>query len=180
MFYDTFLRLCKNKGETPSMAAKNIGLSNATASGWKQGAIPNDITLQRVASYFNVSVEEISGTSPFYSNFVKLCNSIKKAPSKVVLEIGLQKSSVTRWKSGSIPTDATAQKIADYFGVSVSELTAEPKKAPTPKDEREPDITQAKIALFGGDGEVTDEMWDEAVFAAQLIKERHKRKKGNE
>ena len=41
-----------------------------------------------------------------------------------------------------------------------------------------PDVALANIALFGGDGEVTDEMWEEAVFAAQLIKERYKRKKG--
>jgi transcriptional regulator with XRE-family HTH domain len=34
-----------------------------------------------------------------------------------------------------------------------------------------------KLALFGGDSEVTDEMWEEALFAAQLIKERYKRKK---
>ena len=114
----------------------------------------------------------------FYSNFISLCNSREKTPSRVVLEVGLKKSAVTRWKAGGSPTDATAQKIAEYFGVSVQELMGE-EKAPTPEGERQPDINQAKIALFGGDGEVTDEMWEEAIFAAQLIKERHKRKKGN-
>lgn len=64
----------------------------------------------------------------FYNNFISLCNKINKTPSKVVLEIGLKKSAVTRWKSGGNPTDATAQKIADYFGVSVSELTGEGQK----------------------------------------------------
>lgn len=61
----------------------------------------------------------------FYNNFVKLCNSVGKSPSKVVLEIGGTKSAITRWKHGSYPTDATAMKIAEYFGVSVHELTGE-------------------------------------------------------
>ena len=61
----------------------------------------------------------------FYNNFVKLCNSVGKSPSRVVLEIGGTKSAITRWKNGSSPTDATAMKLAEYFGVSVEELTGE-------------------------------------------------------
>ena len=61
----------------------------------------------------------------FYNRFVKLCNSVGKSPSRVVLEIGGTKSAITRWKNGSNPTDATAMKIAEYFGVSVQELTGE-------------------------------------------------------
>lgn len=61
----------------------------------------------------------------FYNNFVKLCNSVGKSPSRVVLDIGGTKSAITRWKNGGMPTDATAMKIAEYFGVPVSELTGE-------------------------------------------------------
>ena len=61
----------------------------------------------------------------FYNNFVKLCNKVGKSPSRVVLEIGGTKSAITRWKNGSNPTDATAMKIAEYFGVPVQELTGE-------------------------------------------------------
>lgn len=61
----------------------------------------------------------------FYENFVRLCNSVGKSPSRVVLEIGGTKSAITRWKHGSSPTDATAMKIAEYFGVPVQELTGE-------------------------------------------------------
>ena len=63
----------------------------------------------------------------FYNNFVRLCNSVDKSPSRVVLEIGGTKSAITRWKNGSNPTDATAMKLAEYFGVSVEELTGETK-----------------------------------------------------
>lgn len=61
----------------------------------------------------------------FYNNFVRLCNRVGKSPSRVVLDIGGTKSAITRWKNGSTPTDATAMKIAEYFGVSVKELTGE-------------------------------------------------------
>lgn len=84
----------------------------------------------------------------FYSNFLTMCNNIGKTPSKVVTEVGLKKSAVTRWKAGGNPTDATAQKIADYFGVPVSELTEGKEKAPvlTEKDER--DIGRRLMAMI--------------------------------
>lgn len=63
----------------------------------------------------------------FYNNFVRLCNSVGKSPSRVVLDIGGTKSAITRWKNGSNPTDATAMKLAEYFGVSIEELTGETK-----------------------------------------------------
>lgn len=72
----------------------------------------------------------------FYDNFVKLCNSVDKSPSAVALEIGIYKSTVSNWKNrGTFPTDATLQKIADYFGVSVAELTAEQKENPAENGE---------------------------------------------
>lgn len=58
----------------------------------------------------------------FYGKYVEMCNKIGKSPSAVAIEIGLSKPSVNRWKNGGSPTDATAQKIATYFGVSVAYL----------------------------------------------------------
>nr|WP_269201273.1 helix-turn-helix transcriptional regulator [Helicobacter pylori] len=59
---------------------------------------------------------------------MRLCNSVRKTPSAVALEIGLTKPSVSRWKSGSMPTDATLQKVADYFGITVDELLGKEKQ----------------------------------------------------
>ena len=74
----------------------------------------------------------------FYDNYIRLCNSINKAPSAVALEIGIAKPTVNRWKNGSSPTDATLAKIAEYFGVAKEELIGEEtKKTPTPKGERD-------------------------------------------
>lgn len=67
----------------------------------------------------------------FYKNYVRLCNSVGKTPSAVALELGIQKSTVTRWSGGSAPRDATILKVADYFGVTVEDLISEQKENPT-------------------------------------------------
>ncbi len=66
----------------------------------------------------------------FYENYVRLCNSVGKAPTAVATELGFQKSAVTRWKKGCQPTDATRSKIADYFGVTTEELCADAPARP--------------------------------------------------
>lgn len=153
MFYDKFVSLCAQKGDTPTQVAKNIGLSNAAATGWKNGKNPNDITLRRLADYFSVSVEELNDEPvTFYRNYIRLCSRKGKSPSAVALEIGLTKSSVTRWKAGGIPSDVTLTKIADYFGISVSELVAdagdgEEKNHPVTSDDRmNPDYLKLNAA----------------------------------
>lgn len=63
----------------------------------------------------------------FYDRYISLCNSVGKTPSAVAIEIGLAKPTVTRWKNGSMPNDATAAKIADYFHVSTEYLLSTEK-----------------------------------------------------
>ena len=58
----------------------------------------------------------------FYDNYIALCTRSGKSPSAVALEIGLTKPTITRWKNGSYPTDATMRRVADYFGVSIADL----------------------------------------------------------
>ena len=91
----------------------------------------------------------------FYDKYVRLCNSIKKSPSAVAQEIGFQKSSVTRWKNGSMPTDASLQSIADYFGVTVAYLLREDAKPPAPEgrggegaDAAAADISEADVRAW--------------------------------
>jgi transcriptional regulator with XRE-family HTH domain len=64
----------------------------------------------------------------FYENYLKLCEKAGKTPSAAALEMGLSKPTVNRWKKGGGATDATALKVASYFGVTVDELTGEEQK----------------------------------------------------
>lgn len=61
--------------------------------------------------------------SDFYQTFFQLCESKGIAPSKVAQEIGLNKSSVSYWKKGSIPKMDTLKALAQYFNVTVDYLT---------------------------------------------------------
>ena len=61
----------------------------------------------------------------FYDNFIKACTIRNESPSIVAEKIGLNRSSVTGWKNGATPKDATIQKLADYFGISKTDLTGE-------------------------------------------------------
>lgn len=58
----------------------------------------------------------------FYDKFLRLCVAFDKAPSKVAQDIGISKSTVTRWKNGGGITDPIALKLADYFDIPVSEI----------------------------------------------------------
>lgn len=73
----------------------------------------------------------------FYDNFLELCNSVGEKPSAVALKLGISKATVSNWKrrkNGA--TDATALKIANYFGITVEELKTGIKKEPSiPTDE---------------------------------------------
>lgn len=85
-------------------------------------------------------------------------------------ELGLSKNSFVNWRDrGNVPSGATLQKIADYFGVSVDYLlgkTEQKEKSPSVSDE------EIKFALFGG-GEITDEMWEEVKRYAEFVKQKY-------
>ena len=61
----------------------------------------------------------------FKKNFVKLCNLHGKAPTMVLLDLGLSKSTFSNWTDESVPRESTLQRIASYFDVSIEELLAD-------------------------------------------------------
>lgn len=108
----------------------------------------------------------------FYDKFVSLCKEKGVAPTRAALDIGLSKSAPIKWRTtGATPNGETLNKIAEYFSVSVSVLLGEEtKKAPTDEGERTVSDDDIKFALFGGDGEITDAMYDEVKRFAQMVK----------
>ena len=58
----------------------------------------------------------------FWDNFLLLCQKAGKSPSRVCGECGISRASVTTWKNGSVPRNATISVIAKYFGVSPNAL----------------------------------------------------------
>lgn len=77
----------------------------------------------------------------FYENYLRLCEKAGKTPSAAALEMGLSKPTVNRWKNGGGATDATALKVASYFGVTVEELTGESEQKEKPSIAGEIDLS---------------------------------------
>ena len=61
MFWDNFQRICKEKGESPNGVCREIGLSNAVATHWKNGTLPKADVLVKIAEYLDVSVDYLLG-----------------------------------------------------------------------------------------------------------------------
>ena len=115
----------------------------------------------------------------FYDKFQQLCKAKGVSCHKAALEIGLSNATPTIWKKrGLTPKGETLSLIADYFGVTVdSLLTTETEKAPTANGERTVSDDDIKFALFGGDGEITDAMYEEVRKFAAYVKQREAEKK---
>nr|DAN72357.1 MAG TPA: helix-turn-helix domain protein [Caudoviricetes sp.] len=109
----------------------------------------------------------------FYDNFVALCASVNKTPAYVGRELGIDKSTISCWKARKTkPSDVNAQKIADYFGVTVEELMGKGiKKDPIPKDEAEDSETAELRDIWGSADE--NERRD-LLEMARMLKSRRK------
>lgn len=65
MFWNNFEALCAKKGVSYNAAAADVGIrSSGTVTGWKNGAKPRGPVLKRLADYFGVTVEELTGEAP--------------------------------------------------------------------------------------------------------------------
>lgn len=64
-FYNTFLNLCIAKDIKPTTAVKEMGITGPAVTRWKSGSMPNDVTLMKIANYFDVSMEYLkTGQEP--------------------------------------------------------------------------------------------------------------------
>lgn len=60
MFYDNYVILCASKGVSCTRAAVEAGISHSSPAKWKAtSAVPNGETLNKLAVYFGVSVDQL-------------------------------------------------------------------------------------------------------------------------
>lgn len=70
MFWINYLLLCGKVNKAPTALAKELGITSGTVSGWKNGKIPSQKNLQKIADYFGITVWDLLGekkTAPDYS-----------------------------------------------------------------------------------------------------------------
>lgn len=61
MFWNNFVKLCTQRGTTPTAVVHILGVAGGSVTKWKNGAVPRDVTLQRIADYFGVTVDYLLG-----------------------------------------------------------------------------------------------------------------------
>lgn len=121
-----------------------------------------------------------------YESILSLCQEKGIKGGKMCVDLGLSKSLMTDLKSGRKKgiTAETAQKIADYFSVSVDRVLNGPetKKAPTDEGERIPHRDKRELLagrgvsiLLDADAKLTEEQLDDIVNFIQFQQEKNGR-----
>lgn len=107
----------------------------------------------------------------FWNNYTKLCREKGVSPTALTIALGFSNATATRWKKGATPNGSTLKKIADHFGITVSELLGETKKEPPAQD----DSKEAALAVLGDLVEgLTDEQVDEIRRYAEFLISKNK------
>jgi transcriptional regulator with XRE-family HTH domain len=101
-----------------------------------------------------------------YARIEALCKSRGMNITEMCKKCSIPRASLTDFKMGRNKSlsASTLQKIAEYFSVSVEYLLV--GEAPSSEE------VNLKIALFGGEEGITDEMLEEVKKFAAYIKER--------
>lgn len=70
MYYEIFEELCNSRGVKPGTVSKATGVPTSTLTNWKQGNYtPKQGNLQKIADYFNVSIDYIMNGKEYKSEF---------------------------------------------------------------------------------------------------------------
>ena len=113
----------------------------------------------------------------FFNSFKQLCDQKNISVYRACTDIGLNRSAVAKWKSGGKPNGSTAAKLAEYFSVTTDYLLGQSEEKQPGDAPRVISDEEIKFALFGGDGEITDAMYDEVKQFAAFVKMREAGKK---
>ena len=62
MFWANFVALCAKNNTKPNPVATELGISSGTVTKWKKGlSTPSDVSVKKIADYFNVPVADLVG-----------------------------------------------------------------------------------------------------------------------
>lgn len=59
MFKDNLLRLCEKRGITPQVLCQSLGIDLRTMNAWLDSSMPRRASLEKLAMYFCVEVEDL-------------------------------------------------------------------------------------------------------------------------
>ena len=143
--YENIKFHCERVGITGAKLCNDAGVSKSTLTSLKNGRTKkiNTDNLLKIADRLGVSVDDLLGygqeettvgAGTLYRSIKDLCEENGVKPGKMCSDTKISRGLITDLKMGrkSTITIETAQKIADYFGVSVDRvLGTEQKEMPT-------------------------------------------------
>lgn len=97
--------------------------------------------------------------------------------------LDLAESTISQYETGKRQMDnETLLRLGEFFDVSVGYILGAEGNAKAPADAGKRSVSDddIKFALFGGDGEITDAMYDEVKQFAAMVKLREDTKKRKE
>ena len=158
--------LLAEKGITGAKMAQDLGMSRSFMTELRKGRAKSVKleTAQKIANYLGVSVAYLTTGLP--ANIYECPND--ENPWEVELLDAFDQLDVDR----QIKAVEHVQNMVAFSDA----LTDKTENAPT-NGERSVSDDDIKFALFGGDGEITDEMYDEVKRFAAYIKQREAGKK---
>lgn len=192
MFWERFTSLCERVGKFPSNVTGEVGLSNSVATGWGGGSVPQKKSLALLSNYFLVSEDYLLGKSDVLGRNVAfeiepndyppnikgvIANNLshmRQQSGKPRRDLGDEKAVQDAEERGMLPSLNTLEIWADAIGVTLDELYGGYSYLLHDDSAKSEDL---RIALFGGDTEVTDAMWAEAIAYARFVAAREANKK---
>ena len=108
-----------------------------------------------------------------YTRLEELCKQRGINITTMCKESEVNRGTLTDLKMGrrKFLSYESLKKLADYFSVSVEYIAGK-----TEQKENNPAMASdeaIKVALFGGDTEVSDEMWNEVMNYAEYLKQKY-------
>lgn len=144
MFWGKLIELCNKEGISPHRLCLDLGYSNATATKWKNGAAPQQRTLKKIADYFNVSVDYLTGANKpiekevhniYIEKYMQLDATSKATVDNVIsfeyeqtLKRAKTQKAVYYFPEYDIPVSAGTGIPLDYSNYELTELTIKPPK----------------------------------------------------
>lgn len=116
----------------------------------------------------------------FKERLRQLRNEQKLSQQELGKRLHLGTSAISMYERGEREPDfEKLEMIADFFNVNIDYLLGKseirkPEQAAT-GNQSKPDENDIRVALFGGDGEVTDEMWEKMKDYANYLKSTYKK-----
>lgn len=144
------MRLCVERGISPTQMCKETGISTGMPTRWKQGFEPSSRSIARIAQYFNIDPEYFAGDGnyekcEFWETYKELCAKKGVSPSGAAKEMGFSSGMVAFWKQGRTPRADTLKKISLYFNVPPEYLLGKEERK-DPRKESSPFSSVSVVA----------------------------------